>query len=101
MNIDSSSIEAVRGWAKSFDHHRPSNIVTALRPGNPGGTMNNRMIVIGTGTIGGIIGGRLARAGHDMTFVDVDREHVAATRENGLQVDVPDGPCNVRINIVY
>ena len=63
--------------------------------------MNNRMIVIGTGPIGGIIGGRLARAGHDMTFVDVDREHVAATRENGLQVDVPDGPFNVRINIVY
>jgi ketopantoate reductase len=29
-----------------------------------------RMIVIGTGPIRGIIGGRLARAGNDMTFVD-------------------------------
>jgi 2-dehydropantoate 2-reductase len=63
--------------------------------------MSHRMIVIGTGPIGGIIGGRLARAGHDMTFVDVDREHVAAIREKGLQVDVPDGPFNVRIKIVF
>ncbi len=60
-----------------------------------------RMIVIGTGPIGGIIGGRLARAGHDLTFVDVDKEHVAAIRENGLQVDVPDGSFNVKIRIVF
>ena len=60
-----------------------------------------RMIVIGVGPIGGIIGGRLARAGHDMTFVDIDREHVAAIRKNGLQVDVPDGAFNVRIPIVF
>ena len=63
--------------------------------------MSARMIVIGTGPIGGIIGGRLARAGNDMTFVDVDQEHVAAIREAGLQVDVPDGPFNARIPIVF
>jgi 2-dehydropantoate 2-reductase len=63
--------------------------------------MSQRMIVIGTGPIGGIIGGRLARAGHDITFVDIDKEHVTAIREKGLQVDVPDGPFNVKINIVY
>ena len=60
-----------------------------------------KMIVIGTGPIGGIIGGRLARAGNDVTFVDVDREHVAAIREKGLQVDVPDGAFKVRIPIVF
>ena len=60
-----------------------------------------RMIIIGTGPIGGIIGGRLARAGNDITFVDVDKEHIAAIREKGLQVDVPDGPFNVKIPIVY
>ena len=60
-----------------------------------------RMIVIGTGPIGGIIGGRLARAGHDITFVDIDKEHVGAIRAKGLQVDVPDGPFNVKINIVF
>jgi 2-dehydropantoate 2-reductase len=59
------------------------------------------MIVIGVGPIGGIIGGRLARAGNDVTFVDIDSEHVAAIRENGLQVDVPDGAFNVKIEIVF
>lgn len=63
--------------------------------------MSNGMIVIGTGPIGGIIGGRLARAGHDITFVDIDKEHVAAIRDKGLQVDVPDGAFKVTINIVY
>jgi len=60
-----------------------------------------RMIVMGTGPIGGIIGGRLARAGNDITFVDIDVEHVIAIREKGLQVDVPDGPFNVKIPIVF
>ena len=63
--------------------------------------MSNRMIVIGTGPIGGIIGGRLARAGHDINFVDIDREHVAAIRKDGLQVDVPDGAFNVKVNIAF
>ena len=57
--------------------------------------MSDRIIVIGTGPIGGIIGGRLARAGNDLTFVDVDQEHVTAIRQKGLQVEVPDGPFNV------
>ena len=63
--------------------------------------MSERILVIGTGPIGGIIGGRLARAGHDITFVDVDKEHVEAIRRNGLQVDVPDGPFNVKIKILF
>jgi 2-dehydropantoate 2-reductase len=63
--------------------------------------MANRMIVIGIGPIGGIIGGRLARAGHDITFVDIDKEHIAAIRERGLQVDVPDGPFNVKIKTAF
>src|SRR3970282_1322494 len=58
------------------------------------------MIVIGTGPTGGIIGGRLARAGNDITFVDVDKEHVSAIREKGLQVEVPDGAFNVKIKVV-
>lgn len=63
--------------------------------------MSNRMIVIGAGPIGGIIGGRLARAGQDITFVDIDKEHVAAIREKGLQVDVPDGAFNVKVKILF
>jgi len=63
--------------------------------------MSPRMIVIGIGPIGGIIGGRLARAGQDITFVDIDKEHVAAIREKGLQIDVPDGPFNVKIKTAF
>ena len=60
-----------------------------------------RILMMGTGPIGGIIGGRLARIGHDILFVDVDREHVAAIRNHGLQVDVPDGAFNVGVRIVF
>ena len=63
--------------------------------------MSNRIIVIGIGPIGGIIGGRLARAGQDITFVDIDKEHIAAIRENGLQIDVPDGAFNVKIRTAF
>lgn len=63
--------------------------------------MSNRIIVIGIGPIGGIIGGRVARAGHDITFVDIDKEHVAAIRANGLHIDVPDGPFNVKIKTAF
>jgi 2-dehydropantoate 2-reductase len=62
--------------------------------------MSERIVVIGAGPIGGIIGGRLARAGADITFVDVDTDHIQAIRENGLHVDVPDGPFDVPIEIV-
>ncbi|HEX2226423.1 MAG TPA: 2-dehydropantoate 2-reductase N-terminal domain-containing protein, partial [Candidatus Binatia bacterium] len=60
-----------------------------------------RTIVIGVGPIGGIIGGRLARAGNDITFLDIDKEHVAAIRQRGLQVDVPDGSFKVNIKVVF
>lgn len=60
-----------------------------------------RMIVMGAGPIGGIIGGRLARQGNDVTLVDVDAEHVRAIRERGLQVDVPDGPFNVSLPAIF
>jgi 2-dehydropantoate 2-reductase len=63
--------------------------------------MSNRIIVIGIGPIGGIIGGHLTRAGHDITFVDIDKDHVTAIREKGLQIDVPDGPFNVKIKTAF
>jgi 2-dehydropantoate 2-reductase len=66
-----------------------------------GGKIVMRIIVIGVGPIGGIIGGRLARAGNDVTFVDIDTEHVSAIREGGLQIDVPDGPFTVRTKVVF
>ena len=60
-----------------------------------------RIVVVGTGPIGGIIGGRLARVGQNMTFVDIDKEHVAAIRKSGLHLDVPDGPFKVKVPICF
>ena len=40
----------------------------------------------GAGAIGGTIGAYLVRAGHDILFVDNDREHVAAMNDSGLNI---------------
>ncbi len=48
-----------------------------------------RMLVWGAGAIGGTLGAYLARAGHDITFVDVVADHVAAITRSGLKVTGP------------
>jgi len=45
-----------------------------------------RVTVWGSGAIGGITGASLARAGHDVLLVDVNAEHVAAMRRDGLAI---------------
>lgn len=60
-----------------------------------------RMILVGAGQVGGIIGGRLVRAGHDLTFCDVDREHVEAVRSAGLRVDLPGDSFTVTPQILF
>ncbi len=47
------------------------------------------ILIWGAGAIGGTIGAYLRRAGHDVTFVDVDAGHVAAIREGGLKIVGP------------
>ena len=46
-------------------------------------------VVVGAGAIGGTVGARLARRGHDVVFADVDSEHVAAMNDHGLSVEGP------------
>ena len=48
-----------------------------------------RLLVWGAGAIGGTIGAYLARAGHDVTFVDVVTEHVDAINRSGLRITGP------------
>ena len=48
-----------------------------------------RCLIWGAGAIGGTMGACLARAGHDVTLVDVVAEHVAAIEKNGLRIDGP------------
>jgi len=49
-----------------------------------------RIVVFGTGGVGGYLGGRLAQAGEDVTFI-ARGEHLRAIRSNGLKVDSPSG----------
>jgi 2-dehydropantoate 2-reductase len=44
-----------------------------------------RFAVLGSGAVGGYYGAKLARAGHDVTFI-ARGAHLAAIRERGLQV---------------
>lgn len=48
-----------------------------------------RFLVWGAGAIGGTMGAHLARAGHDVTFVDSVEEHVAAINRTGLRITGP------------
>lgn len=45
--------------------------------------MHDGILIWGAGAIGGTLGAYLARAGQDVTFVDIVPEHVAAI-QNGL-----------------
>ena len=47
-----------------------------------------RFAILGSGAVGGYYGARLARAGHDVTFV-ARGAHLQAIRERGLQITSP------------
>ena len=51
----------------------------------------------GAGAIGGTIGAYLARAGHDILFVDNDSEHVDAINKNGLNIIGPVEEFSVQV----
>jgi len=48
-----------------------------------------RLAVVGAGAIGGTVGAALLRAGHEVVFVDVVPEHVAAINEGGIRIEGP------------
>ena len=48
-----------------------------------------RALIWGAGAIGGTLGAYLARAGHDITLVDVVEEHVRAIDRSGLRITGP------------
>ncbi len=55
-----------------------------------------KFLVWGAGAIGGTLGAHLARAGHDITFVDRAAEHVAAINRNGLRITGPVAEFSVK-----
>jgi 2-dehydropantoate 2-reductase len=56
-----------------------------------------RTLVWGAGAIGGTLGAYLARAGHDVTLVDVVEPHVAAIATGGLRITGPIDEFIVRV----
>ena len=59
-----------------------------------------RYVVVGAGAIGGTVGARLARDGHDVLFCDADPLHVEAIERNGLTVEGPVEQLSVRVPAV-
>ncbi|MDX6453922.1 MAG: 2-dehydropantoate 2-reductase, partial [Gaiellaceae bacterium] len=57
-------------------------------------------VVVGAGAIGGTVGARLARDGHDVLLCDADPEHVAAVNDRGLTIEGPVEQFTVRVQAV-
>jgi len=54
-----------------------------------------KVLVFGTGGVGGYFGGRLAEAGHDVTFI-ARGAHLAAIKEHGLRVESVAGDFTIQ-----
>jgi 2-dehydropantoate 2-reductase len=49
--------------------------------------MGKRIAVVGTGALGGYVGGHLAHQGKDVTLIDMWPENIEAIRAHGLELD--------------
>ena len=62
--------------------------------------MGTKIAIVGAGAVGGYVGGHIAQAGEDVTFVDPWPENVEALRTKGLTIshmqDVPEFTTPVR-----
>lgn len=56
-----------------------------------------KIAVWGAGAIGGVIGAYLVRAGEDITFIDIDLDHIRAMNDAGLTIETLDGDLNVPV----
>jgi len=55
-----------------------------------------KIAVLGAGALGCAIGGTLARAGHEVTLINRNRDHVDAINTDGLRMRTADGEVTVR-----
>lgn len=58
-----------------------------------------RALVFGAGAIGGVVGGRLHQAGHDVTLL-ARGAHLDAIRADGLTLEWPDGSATLAVSAV-
>jgi 2-dehydropantoate 2-reductase len=61
--------------------------------------MSVRYVIIGAGAVGGVVGGRLAEAGHEVVLVARGAHH-DALRDHGLRLRVPEGEPTLPIPVV-
>lgn len=60
-----------------------------------------RIGILGAGAMGSVFGGHLALAGHDVTLIDIRRDHMDLVRRNGLEMRTPTGESiNVRLGAI-
>lgn len=50
-----------------------------------------KIAIVGTGAMGSVYAGRLAKGGHEVLVVDAWAEHIAAIAQSGLTLSGPDG----------
>ena len=55
------------------------------------------MVVIGAGAIGGLAGGYMTKAGHDVLLVDRWKEHVDALNDKGMIIDGVRGDLTIPV----
>jgi 2-dehydropantoate 2-reductase len=60
-----------------------------------------KLAVFGAGAIGSILGAYLARAGRDITLIDLWAAHVDAMAQRGLTVTAPDEEFTVMVKAVH
>ncbi|MCP8615710.1 ketopantoate reductase family protein [Salirhabdus salicampi] len=56
-----------------------------------------KFTIIGAGAIGGVIGSYLVKGGEDVTFVDIDKDHVEKMNTDGLTIESKDNVFTVPV----
>lgn len=60
-----------------------------------------KIAILGAGAMGSVFGGHLALAGHEVTLVDIRRDHMETVARNGLEMRRPDGTSvNVKLGAI-
>src|SRR5262249_705417 len=65
--------------------------------------MAKRIAIVGTGAVGGYTGAHMARAGEDVTFIDMWPAHVDEMKRNGVRITHHEGeePFTVKVRALH
>ena len=60
-----------------------------------------RIVIIGAGAIGGVVGGLLSKAGRDVTLVDQWPEHVELMKARGIRLSGTCGEHQIPVKALH